>query len=376
MAGTLAVTGWGVLSSMGVGAGEFGKALADGQSGLREVGSEFGETLPRSTAHVIAGFDVRDHLGRKRTASLDRTTAFAVTATGLALADAGTVLDDESRDETGVVLGNTMGSVRSIVEFDRETLVNERPYMVEPLLFPNSVMNCAASRCAIWHQLRGVNATIPAGRISAVAALRYGGTLIRRGHAHTLLLGAVEEFSAHRAWLEHSAGTGQASRAPLGEAAVVLVTEDASRVRAAGRPLDAEILAVRVGHFDTDDPTPAPADALARHIRAALDAAGLTHEQVATVATGECGIPGVDEVERTAVEAVFGTGADRLRISELAGDCASASGTMQIAAVLARHRDDPGRDGQVSVVTSCDPEGDLGVVVLRGWSRQAAADDR
>ncbi|MET9746458.1 beta-ketoacyl synthase N-terminal-like domain-containing protein [Streptomyces sp. ESR1.13] len=372
MAGTLAVTGWGVVASTGVGADEFGKALVDGQSGLRDVGAMFAEELPQPAAHALVDFDVRDHLGRKRTGSLDRTTAFAVTAAGLALADSGIRLDDENRDETGIVLGNTMGSFRSIAEFDRETLVNERPYLVEPLLFPNSVMNCAASRCAIWHQLRGVNATIPAGRISAVSALRYGGTLLRRGHARTLLLGAVEEFSAHRAWLEHHAHADEPSRAPLGEAAALLVTEDARAVRAAGRPLDAEILATKTGHFDPADRATTPADGLAQHLGAALDAAGVTAEQVTTVATGECGLSRVDAVERAAVEAVLGTGPDRLRAADTLGDCGGASAAVQLAAVLALHRDDPGRDGQVSVVTSCDPEGGVGVVVLRGWSRRGA----
>uniref|UniRef100_A0AAU2V597 Uncharacterized protein n=1 Tax=Streptomyces sp. NBC_00003 TaxID=2903608 RepID=A0AAU2V597_9ACTN len=370
MPGTLAVTGWGIVASTGIGADEFGKALADGESGLRDVTTMFSEELPQPAAHAIVDFDVRDHLGRKRTSSLDRTTAFAVTAAGLALADSGVQLDDENRDETGIVLGNTMGSFRSIAEFDRETLVNDRPYLVEPLLFPNSVMNCAASRCAIWHQLRGVNATIPAGRISAVSALRYGGTLLQRGHARTLLLGAVEEFSAHRAWLEHHAHAGEPSRAPLGEAAALLVTEDARAVRAAGRPMDAEILATKVGHLDVTDRSTTPADGLAQHVRSALEAAGVTAAQVTTVVTGECGLSHVDTVEQAAVEAVFGTGPGRLKVADTLGDCGGASAAVQLAAVLALHRDAPGRDGQVSVVTSYDPEGGVGVVVLRAWSRR------
>ncbi|MER7751417.1 beta-ketoacyl synthase N-terminal-like domain-containing protein [Kitasatospora sp. NPDC097643] len=375
MTTSLAITGWGVLSPQGVGADAFARAMAQGRSGLADVGGMFDEPLPAQKAHAIVDFDVREHLGRRRTGNLDRSTAFAVTATGLALADAGLVLAEEDREEVGVVLGCTAGSLRATADFDRETLVNDRPYMVEPLLFPNAVMNCAASRCAIWHDLRGVNGTVPSGQLSAVSVLRYGRTLIRRGHARTLLLGAVEEFGTHRAWIEQHRYGGEPSRLPLGEAAVVLVAEDAARVRAEGRPMDAEILAAEFGQYAAPGQSPDPAEGLAGRLRDALRAAGVTPAEVTSVVTGERGIPHLDEVERSAVEAVFGRHGERLRVKELTGECDGAAGMVQIAAVLARHREDPARDGQVSVVTSCSEDGAVGAVVFRGWSRNGAGRD-
>ncbi|MCX4763934.1 hypothetical protein OG562_23830 [Streptomyces sp. NBC_01275] len=372
MATTLAITGWSTLSSMAVGPDALARAMRDRKSGLVDVSDMFDERLPQPRAHAMVDFDVRDYLGRKRTRNLDRSTALAVSASGLALTDAGLDVTEDNRDDVGVVLGTTLGSLRATAEFDRETLVNERPYMVEPLLFPNAVMNCAASRCAIWHQLRGVNATVPSGPLSAVSVLRYGRTLIGRGHARTLLLGAVEEFSPHRAWAEHHVYASETTRAPLGEAAVVLVAEDAQEVRASGRPMDAEVLAAEFGQFEPVGRSRQAVQGLAESIRRALRAAGASPAEVVTVATGERGIPSLDEVEGAAVDEVFGAGTERLRIKELAGECDSASGALQIAAVLARHRGDPGRDGEVSVVTSCSPEGAVGAVVLRGWSRTGA----
>ncbi|OKK08672.1 hypothetical protein AMK26_01585 [Streptomyces sp. CB03234] len=359
------------MSPLGAGADEFTRAVADRKSGLADVSGMFDEPLPQPTAHAIADFDVRDHLGRKRTGSLDRSTAFAVTASGLALADAGLVVDEGNRDEVGVVLGTTLGSLRATAEFDRETLVNDRPYMVEPLLFPNAVMNCAASRCAIWHHLTGVNCTIPAGELAAVSVLRYGRTLIGRGHADTLLLGATEEFSAHRAWGDHYVHSDDPSRAPLGEAAVVLVAEDAAAARAAGRPMDAEILSAEFGQYEPDGP--GPATGLAERIRAALSGAGVTPDQVTVASTSEGGIARLDEIEQAALQDVFGLGSpQRLRAKEFAGECGGASGMVQIAAVLARHRADSQHDGEVSLVTSVSPDGAVGAVVLRGWSRKGS----
>ncbi|RYJ31223.1 hypothetical protein CU044_0542 [Streptomyces sp. L-9-10] len=110
---------------------------------------------------------------------------------------------------------------------------------------------------------------------------------------------------------------------------------------------------------------------MADRIRTALSTAGATPEQVTVASTSEGGIVHLDEVERTALQEVFGPGGPRrLRAKEFAGECGGASGMVQIAAVLARHRADSRHDGEVSLVTSVSPDGAVGAVVLRGWSRK------
>lgn len=366
----LAVTGWGVLSPVGTGADEFSAGLNGAAADPADVRDLFGEPMPCPAAYAMPAFDVREHLGRKGTRHLDRSTALAVTTAGLALADADLTVGDDDRDEVGVVLGTTLGSLRATAEFDRETLINERPYLVEPVLFPTAVMNCAASRCAIWYGLGGANSTIAGGQAAAVAVLRYGSRLVRRGRARVLLLGAVEELSAQRAWAEHHAYAQERNRLPLGEAAVVLTAEDAAVVRAAGRHLDAEILAVEAGHFPGAGR--AAAEGLAGRIAAALEAAGCHPREVVAVATGERGVRRLDDVEHAAVGTVLGPDVRRLAVKRRTGECGSASGMLQIAAVLARHRADPSLDGAVSVVTTYAEDGGVGAVVLRAFSRAEA----
>src|SRR5207248_2320963 len=75
------------------------------------------------------------------------------------LEDGGLEVDDRGRGRVGVVLGTTVGSLRSMSDYTRETLIEERPYLVSPALFPNTVMNCAAGQSAIRHGLAGINAT-------------------------------------------------------------------------------------------------------------------------------------------------------------------------------------------------------------------------
>ncbi|MCC2276961.1 hypothetical protein LKL35_16300 [Streptomyces sp. ET3-23] len=364
------VTGWSALSSLGTGADAFAAAVRAGRSGLVDVRGMFdGGELPRHTACAMPGFRARDHLGRKGTGYLDRSTALAVVAARLALADTDLELGDDNRRTTGVVLGTTAGSIRATSAYDRDTLTQDRPYLVDPMLFPTAVMNSAASRCAVWHRLHGVNATVAGGQLAGIDALRYGRTLMARGHADALLVGAVEEFSPHMAWGDERLYGSEPGRAPLGEGAVVLVAEDAERVRASGRSADAELPAVAFGRFAPPGGSPDPGKGLADCIDRALRQADVHADEVRFVATGERGIPHLDAAEQAGVDAVLGPGTHRLRIKELVGECHAAAGMFQLAALLALHRNDPALDGRTSVVTSVSSGGAVGAAVLRGFSR-------
>jgi 3-oxoacyl-[acyl-carrier-protein] synthase II len=360
----LAITGWGVLCSVATDPAGLAEALTSRPQGAVPAQEMFEDPLPRPDGHVLTGFRVRDHLGRKGTSFFDRSTALALVATKQALGDTGLTVEDANRERVGMVLGTTAGSVKSTSEYSRDTFVQERPYLVNPLIFPNAVMNCAAGQAAIWYGLKGVNATIAGGQLALHSALRYAGTLIASGYADALLVGTVEEFSAQSAWATAYAQRSAGGDLPTGEGAAVFVVEEADAVRAAGRTPDAEVLATEVRQLAE------PGSAgLTDCIRLALARAGVDPAEVRLVATGENGMTELDGAEDAAVRAVLGDGPERLRIKELVGECHSASSALALAAVLARHRADPALDGQVSVVTARSADGVVGAAVLRGWSR-------
>jgi len=368
--GVLAVTGWGVLSSVGVGADEFVAAVRSGEPRPTDVSGMFDDPLPRPDAHALVDFKVRDYLGRKGTSFFDRSTALAIVAGKLAIEDTDLVITDDNRRRIGITMGTTAGSVRSTSDYSRETFVQSRPYLVNPLLFPNAVMNCAAGQAAIWFGLKGVNATIAGGQLAGMNVLRYGRNLISCGYADALLVGAVEEFSPHVSWATHvsmrAGGGGTAS----GEGAAVFVVEDAGAVRAAGRTPEAEILAVEVGSYPPSGERSAMSDGLASLVRRALDRAGVEAADVWAVATAENGVGDLDAVEDGAITGTVGTGPERIRVKDLVGECHSVTGGFQLAYLLARHRADPGLDGGVSVLTSRSSDGAVGVAVVRGYRRE------
>ncbi|MEU2610289.1 beta-ketoacyl synthase N-terminal-like domain-containing protein [Micromonospora sp. NPDC007271] len=360
----LGVSGWGVLSPYGLGADEFTAGLRTGRDGTIDAAELTDEPVPDPRAYALAGFRARDHLGRKGTSFLDRRTAFAVLACGQALADSDLVVSDDNRDRIGVVLGTGVGSLQSTSDYSRDTLVQEKPYLVNPILFPNTVLNCAAGQAAIRHGLRGVNATLAGGGMATLAALRYAMTVLGRGRAEALLVGAMEEYTPQMAWAEHAAGSSATTAG--GEGGAIFLVEDAAAMRAAGREPVAEILAVDLGHTGGRSHL---ATALADRIRRVLHQAGVAPEDLATVVTSGAA------VEEEALDATVGPDASRVAIADLAGNCPTAAGALQVAAVLAHHRGEPGHHDCRSLIVASTADGSVGAAVLKGNGR-AARDHR
>src|SRR5262249_17352334 len=93
----------------------------------------------------------------------------------------------------GMVVGTMFGSMHSIVSFDWSGMT-EGPSYVNPMEFPNTVINSASGQAAIRYKLRGLNSTVCAGGTSGLHSLYYGAEAILLGRARMLLAGGVEEL--------------------------------------------------------------------------------------------------------------------------------------------------------------------------------------
>ena len=213
---TVVVTGAGLVSSIG-------DSPADLHSALTE----------RSRGPAGAVFDPAKYLGTRNTRPLDRLGQLVSAAAGLTLADACCPPQFRAEHAVGLVLGTMFSGVRTICAFDRQAL-EIGPECASPLDFANTVLNAAAGQAAIWHGLRGPNATIAAGVASGLQAIAYAADLIAAGTVDCALAGGADERSP-----EVADGLERAGLLPggvaLGEAAafVMLEAEDIARRRAA-----------------------------------------------------------------------------------------------------------------------------------------------
>ncbi|MFC1410106.1 beta-ketoacyl synthase N-terminal-like domain-containing protein [Streptacidiphilus sp. N1-12] len=348
----LTVTGWSAVSPYGLGRAAYTAGVRD----RRRTDTALDPARwqgPDARACLVPGFDVREVLGRKGTRAMNRVTGLAVTAVG-ALADLG----GEGAD-TALVLGTTTGSLQSMMDFTRDSLTGDRPFDVDPTAIPNSVMNCAAAQCAIWHRIEGPNTTLACGRPSGLLALAYARRLLVNGRASAALCGAAEEYTGARAWIEHH--NRDAAPALLGEGAAVLRVE-LGPAEDGGR--DSAVLALR---SLLRLPGASTAELVGTVVRRALEQAGVTPGEVwAAVPSGLCA------EETWALTEVCGDEAlEQVPLtSELLGDTGAASASFQLASALALADRAPGR---IAVVTSVDGDGLVAAAVLRLAKEQQEA---
>jgi 3-oxoacyl-[acyl-carrier-protein] synthase II len=349
----IAVTSWSAITSAGLGAAALARQLDSmlvGQGAA--VGHMYEEPLPTPSAHALVDFDVRAHLGRRGTSSYDRATSLAVVCCQDALAGSGLDLDGTTRARVGVALGTSLGSFKSTSDYTRETLVQDKPYLVNPMLFPNTVMNCAAGQVAIRLGLRGVNATIAGGAVAFLNALRYAANIIGRGYADAMLTGAVEEYTPHRAWAAHLGGAA----VPAGEAAGVFVLTGTGAPQWAAAPWQAGILAVATGYGPGGGDN---ADrALAGCVDRVLRRSGMAPADVAAVYTGEDAEDDCGEFGPAA--SALGHSPRRVQAKRLLGECDAASGAVALAVALAH-----GGHRELSLITGRGPDGAVGAALVR-----------
>ncbi|MFC0435598.1 beta-ketoacyl synthase N-terminal-like domain-containing protein [Kutzneria buriramensis] len=345
----LAITSCGLVSAAGLGLA----ALDHPEPAPRPEAD-----LPPRPMRLVPEFSLADHIGKRGTKHLDRMTAFGLVAAKLALADDGA---EENGARTGVVLATSTGSVRSLAAIARDTLVQDKPYQVNPAHFPNTVMNSCAGQIAIWHGLRGVNATLAGGQVSSLFAFRYARTAIGQRLADRLLVGGVEEASPAVAWAWHKSGALRADTA-VGEGCALVAVEDAERAAERGRPILAHLLACEVGYHHGGDRT-SMAGALASRVERALSRSGVRPDEVDVVSLGAHNHVGLDRIEQRAVLAALGRQPRVLRIADRLGETYSASGMMQLVALL-REWARGGAD-RVALIPSVGRDGNLGCLVVR-----------
>ncbi|MEV5281236.1 beta-ketoacyl synthase N-terminal-like domain-containing protein [Streptomyces sp. NPDC052811] len=352
------ITGWSAVSPYGIGREAFMEGARSGRTTAVALDSEQWSG-PDQQACLVPDFDIRGELGRKGTRSMDRVTGLAVTAVGRLLKDGGEPIGDGGDDRAALVLGTNTGSAQSMMALTHDTFVQDKPYLVDPAQFPNTVMNCASGQCAIWYGLKGPNATVAGGRSSGLLALNYARRLLAAGRARTVLCGAVEEYSSARSWLEwHTRGDDE-SDVVLGEGCAVLRLSPADAV-AEGERL-AEVLAVESAVMGPDGAA-APVAAV---VERALRRAGAGPEDVWAVSpSSPAGALGGQE--RSGLQSLFGgSGVRWVPQPGVIGDNAAATAAFQMVSVLTAAQDAPQARGRVAVITSVDRDGAIACALLR-----------
>jgi len=353
------ISAWTAISPFGHDRGSFADGIRARRNPMSTVDAARWPHVPEETACTVPDFDPRKFFGTKGTRAMNRVSGLTVAATKHLLADIG-VEPETDRGDIGFVLGTTTGSTQSMMDLTRASLTGDKPDHVEPAAVPGCVMNCAAGQAAIWHGLKGPNATIAAGRNTGPHALNYARRLLLTGRASRVLCGAAEEYSAARSWVEHHRRAAPPTSV-MGEGCAMFLLEPAGQL-----PPGRTALATLAGFesrmcLDADLP-----GAITAAVRALLASAGVAEEQVWAATGSDFADDDGTLVESVALRELFGDAVvDRVPAAGLIGDTASASAMFQLAAVLSVAESAERAGAEHAVVTTCDDDGSVACTLLR-----------
>jgi 3-oxoacyl-[acyl-carrier-protein] synthase II len=317
-AADVGLTACGVVSPFGVGTDAFAAGLRTGRSALRDVPALASSRPVGAVADFAAGALLPGSRGLRE---FDRTSLLLAGATALALDDA--ALAVSGRDDVGLAVGSTFGTISSIMQFDLEAL-RDGPTYVRPLAFPNTVLNAPAGRVAGLFGIRGVSATLSTGEASALDALAYAVLFLRAGRAACFLAGSSFGLSASLA---------EAFPAVLGEGAATFLVEPLAAARARGTRPRARVAGLAGTFLPKRGDGVALATAALAEVLAEARSAPADVDLVVAGGRGPAHAPALeDEVLARVFE---GTRAAVRSLTPSIGDCLDASAGLGTAAALA-----------------------------------------
>ncbi len=340
------VTGFGVVSALGVGRAAHDAGLRAGRCGVGELAIEDVERLSVRIGAAARDFRGEERFSKSDLALFDRTTQFAVTAAREAVADAGLSIDADLAPRAGVAIGTALTGMETI-DASYRAVFQEGKNRVHPFVVPRLMNNAGASHISMAHGLKGPAWTVTTACSSSNHAIGQAFHLIRAGGADVMLAGGAEAplvFGVMKAWegLRVMSRDGCrpfcATRNGMvqGEGAAVLVLEAEEHARARGARLRAEVAGFGMT-ADAGDIVSPTTDGAARAIAAALADAGMDPAEVAYINAHGTGTAANDRTECAAIRTALGAAADGVSVSStksMHGHCIGGAGAVEMAAVL------------------------------------------
>jgi 3-oxoacyl-[acyl-carrier-protein] synthase-1 len=188
----VAITGIGIVSSIGNNVSEVTNSLRNGTSGI-VAAPEYTELGFRSQVHGTVKLDVADHVDRKQLRFMGEGAAYAVLAMEQAIADAGLEDHQVSNERSGLVAGSGGPSTANLLAaFD---ITREKgPKRIGPYMVPRCMSSTVSACIATFFKIRGVNYSISSACSTSAHCITAGADAIRSGSQDIVFAGGGEEL--------------------------------------------------------------------------------------------------------------------------------------------------------------------------------------
>ncbi len=260
----VAVTGMGIVSSIGNNTQEVLSSLREAKSGIIRA-KDYAERGFRCQVHGEPQLNWEEHIDRKVRRFMGAGAGWNYIAMQQAIVDAGLEQEDISHERTGLIMGSGGPSTHAIVQA-ADTTREKGPRKVGPFEVPKAMSSTNSATLATPFQIKGVNYSISSACSTSAHCIGNGAELIQWGKQDLVFAGGGEEldwtlsvlFDAMNAMSSNFNDTPEkASRAydvkrdgfVIAGGAGVLVLEELGRAKARGAKIYGEL----VGYGATSD---------------------------------------------------------------------------------------------------------------------------
>ena len=314
----VAITGFGIVSSIGVGAGEVIAALREAKSGI-VAAPEYADLGFRCQVHGKPQIDWESLVDRRAARFLADGTGYAHVAMDQAIADAGLTEAEVSHEKTGLVVGSGGPSTHAIVEA-ADIARAKGVKRIGPFAVPKAMSSGPSATLSTWFKIKGLNFSITSACATSTHCIGVGAGEIALGRQDIVFAGGCEELDWTLSSLFDAMGAmsakfndtpAKASRAydadrdgfVIAGGAGIVVLEALDRAKARGAKVYGEIVGY-AANSDGHDMVAPSGEGAARCMRLAMEGAG--GRKIDYLNPHGTGTPVGDLKEMEAVRQVFG----------------------------------------------------------------------
>jgi len=347
----VAIVGLGVVSCAGTGLEAFWQGL---------------NSAPPEGERRIHDFDPLPFYDNPKEARrADRSQQMATASATMAIEDAGDLTSDPAR--CGVIYATGVGGLQT---FEEQVLVHDRKgaRRVSPFMVPMIMPNAPGAAISMRFGLQGPNETITTACAASTHAIGYATRLIQMGYADVIVSGGAESVMSPVGMAGFQNMTALSSSGQsmpfdkdrdgfmMTEGSATLILEEMESAKERGVHIYGEVL----GSGSTADAhhitAPAPGgDGALRCMQLAIDDAGLSSKDIASVNAHGTSTPLNDAAEAEALSKLFGDNGPPVTSTKgITGHALGAAGAIEATAVLLSfvHKQIPPTSG----FTTPDPE--------------------
>ena len=378
----IVITGIGTVNALGLDVPSYWENVKAGRSAVRPIEGFDTSLFASKLGAEVRGFEPSRYVDPMKLRRMDRLSQMVLVASMEAMKDAGLDGGSINPERIGIAIGNGYGGTSCTEEFF-EGLLLRGPSGVNPMLFPTTVPNSAASLTSIELKIKGPNCTFCQKDVSAEEAIIYAAGLLRKGAADAVIAGGGDELNdvIYHAFSSLGILSPGKSGGPegcfpfdrrrngrvLGEGAGVVVLETLSSARKRGVRIYAELAGEAITGGGAGISSYDNGASLARAMKTALDRSGLKPRELDYICAAANSTDEVAALEAEAVKTVFGGCAGSAPVSSIrpmTGDFEGMGGLRLLTAVLSI------RDGFIPPTLNCNVP-DQGLDIVTGAGREA-----